>query len=108
MKIPVYLFVDNSGNIRVTKRDKAAYPRELAIQLMLDVPDVFFNRPMPKVDLNIPPEFLVNPDATITAKWIAPDIAEAIGVEVKRVEDGMVAMIEERNRQMEEKLNGGQ
>lgn len=98
MKVLANLFIRNDGSIRITKKDKSAYPTELAVQLVLDVPDVFFKRPMPIVNLSIPDEFLINPDKKVTANWIAPEIAEALKIDVKAVQDGLVAAINESRK----------
>ncbi len=101
MKVKANLFIDNRGGIRVTKQSTGAYANELAVQLLVDVPDVFFNRPMPVVELDIPEEYLINPDANVAARWVAPDIAEALKLEVKTVEDGLVAMLEAEKEKRE-------
>lgn len=93
MKVTANLFINRDGSLRITKKDTSAHATELVVQLVIDVPDIFFKRPMPKVELDIPEEYLVNPDSEIAAKWVAPDIAAALGIEVKTVEDGMIAML---------------
>lgn len=96
MKVYANLFIDSKASVRVTKNSTYAHPNELAVQLVVDVPDVFFKRPMPRVELNIPEEYLVDPGKEIVAKWIAQDISDAIKIEAKTVEDGLVAMIKEQ------------
>lgn len=96
MKVKANLFIDNSGNIRVTKRDTSAYPRELAVQLVLDIPDIFFRRPIPRVDLSIPPEYLIDPDQRVVAHWAGEDVAAALKLDVKTVEDGLLTMLKEK------------
>lgn len=93
MKITANLFINPNGNLRVTKKDASSYPSELAVKLVIDVPDVFFNRPMPIVNLSIPKEYLISPDKEVVAKWIAPEIAEALKIEVKEIEDGLINAI---------------
>lgn len=104
MKVKANLFIDNRGGIRVTKNSTGAYANELAVQLLVEVPDVFFNRPMPIVELDIPQEYLVNPDAEVVARWVAHDISEALKLEVKTVEDGLLTML--KNKEEEVKNNG--
>jgi len=104
MKVTANLFIKNDGSIRVTKKDTGAYPTELAVQLVVDVPDIFFKRPMPIVNLQIPEAFLINPDQKVTAQWIAPEIAEALKVDVKAVEDGLIAAVNAKKEQ-DEKQN---
>lgn len=100
MLVKANLFIDNRGGIRVTKQSTGAYANELAVQLVVDVPDVFFNRPMPRVELSIPEEYLINPGAEVTAKWVAQDVSDALKLEVKTVEDGLLTMI--KNKEKEE------
>jgi hypothetical protein len=102
MKVTANLFINSNGSIRVTKKDTGAYPSELAVQLVVDVPDIFFKRPMPKVELDIPEEYLISPDQEIVAKWVAPEIAEALKLEVKTVEDGMLTMLKEKQNDNQE------
>ncbi len=96
MKVTANLFINKDGNIRVTKRDVSAYPTELAVQLIIDVPDIFFKRPMPRVELDVPESYLINPKADVVARWVAPDIAEALGIDIKTVEDGMLTMLKNK------------
>lgn len=97
MKIKANLFIRPNGTLRVTKQDSRPNFGELGIQLLIDVPDVFFKRPTPVVNLQIPEAFLVNPDEKVIATWVAQDIAEALKLEVKSVEDGLVDLIKEKN-----------
>lgn len=96
MKVTANLFISRDGSLRITKRDTSTYPTELAVQLVIDVPDLFFKRPMPRVELDVPKEYLINPKAEVVARWVAPDIAGALAIEVKTVEDGMLAMLKEQ------------
>lgn len=96
MKIKANLFIDSKGKLRVTKIDNRAYTSELAVQLIIDVPDLFFKRPMPKVELSIPEEYLINPDAEVVAKWVAEDVADALKLEVSTVQDGLLTMLKSK------------
>lgn len=104
MKVKANLFISNNGDLRVTKKYTAANPRELAVQLIIDIPDVFFYRPMPKVELAIPEEYLIDPGTEIVAKWVAPNIAEALKLEVKTVEDGLLTMFKTNSEEVAEKF----
>lgn len=93
MKITANIFISNDGSLRFTKKYTGASARELAVQLVIDVPDVFFNRPMPIVHMSIPEEFLLDPSKEVAVKWIAPNIADALKVEVKTIEDGLLTAL---------------
>lgn len=97
MKVYANLFIHSDGSLRVTKKDTSAHPAELAVQLVIDVPNVFFSRPMPRVELSIPEEYLINPGKEIVAKWISQNIADSLKLEVKTVEDGLLTMIKSEN-----------
>ena len=105
MKVRANLFINSNGGLRVTKKDSSSYPSELAVQLVIDVPDVFFRRPMPIVNLNIPESFLVNPDEKVVANWVAQDIAQALQVDVKTVEDGLMLALKEKVKKASEEIN---
>lgn len=96
MKVKANLFIDRTGKVRVTRRDTSAYVTELAVQVVIDVPAVFFNRPIPKVELSIPEEYLIDPGQEVVAKWVAEDVAGALQLEVKTVEDGLLTMMKEK------------
>ena len=96
MKVKANLFINSNGSLRVTKQNTGAYPSELAVQLVIDVPDVFFSRPMPIVNLSIPESYLVNPDTKFVAQWVARDISDALKVDVKTVEDGLMLALKEK------------
>ena len=40
----------------------------------------------------------IDPGAGVAAQWIAPNIAEALAIEVKTVEDGLLAMLRGKNQ----------
>lgn len=96
MNIPLYLFIDRNKSIRITKKDARPNPTELGMQIILEIPDVFFRRPIPKVNLQLDQQFFLDPSQEVTAKFIAPEVAQAMALEVKAVEDGLVRMIKEQ------------
>lgn len=96
MKVLANIFISKNGSLRITKKDAAAYPSELGVQIVIDVPDIFFTRPVPRVELTVPKEYLVNPDAEVAARWVAQDVADALQLEVKTVEDGLMTMMKDK------------
>lgn len=105
MKVKANLFIDNRGGLRVTKQSTGAYPSELAVQLVIDVPDIFFTRPIPIVELSIPEAYLINPNEEVVANWVAPEIAENLKLDVKVVTDGLVAMLKAKKEEDEATKN---
>lgn len=100
MLIKRNIFITNTGEVRMTKQEKGTNLNELAVELFIDVPDLFFKRPMPIVKLSIPEEYLLNPEAEVIAEWIAPEVAQSLKVGVESVRDGLVEMV---RRQEEER-----
>lgn len=110
MKANCYLIVEMDtdqynrprlGTVRVNKK----YPefigsREIAFQLALDIPDVFFKRLVPTVNIQVPEDMLVNPDPEIVVSLTAGKVAEALKLDVKTVEDGLAKMLQEQNERV--------
>jgi hypothetical protein len=99
MKVPIFLFINQNRQVRMTKKDPAAYPNELGINLILEVPDAFFRRPNPRATVTIPEDILVNPDPKVAVQVIAPQIAESLRLEVKTVEDGLLTLLASKTEQ---------
>ncbi len=99
MKINAYLFVNQRGQLRITKKDSSAYPTELAMHVVIDVPNSFFNRPIPVVNIQVPDFMLVDPDAEAMVKFVAPEVAEALKLEVKTVQDGLVTLLKAKQEE---------
>lgn len=99
MKVKANLFISSNGSLRVTKKDASAYPSELAVQLVIDVPDIFFKRPMPIVDLKIPESYLIDPNQAVVAEWVARDVSAALKVNVQTVTDGLLVALKEKIEQ---------
>lgn len=95
MILSAYLFVNSQGKIRITRKETGTYPDELALHLKLEVPDSFWNRPIPSVDIVVP-EFSLQPEPEMTARIVAPEIANKLKLDVKQVEDGLANMLKEK------------
>lgn len=100
-RITTYLYVTKSGNLRLTKKPIAPSPSELRIQLQLTVPDEFFQRPYPVATIDIPKETVLDMTATTAAKISAPVVAAAIGLRADDVADGLLALIQQKERELE-------
>lgn len=101
MVLSAYLFVNSQGKIRITRKETGTYPDELALHLKIEVPDSFWRRPIPSVNIKIP-DFQLDPSAEATAAIVAPEIAEKLKLDVQAVEDGLVNMLKakEEERQL--------
>lgn len=58
MKLRIYLLIDRHGAVEVRKRLPELHLRQVAIQLLIDIDDKWFNRPVPTVDLTIPDDHI--------------------------------------------------
>lgn len=104
MVLHAYLFVNSQGKIRITRKETGTYPDELALHLKIDVPDSFWRRPIPSVNIQVP-DFQLEPSPEVTAAIVAPEIADKLKLDVKKVEDGLVNMFKEKQEQ-EQNNNG--
>lgn len=103
MIVKANLYITDKGNLRITKQDFYPKPNELSVRLSIDVPDAFFKRPTPKANLSIPKDYLLQTDHEMAVNFIAPEVAEALKLEVSDVQDGLKKLVE---AMIEEKNNG--
>lgn len=97
-----YLGLPRTGTMRVVKNKPGLLLREIAFELAIDIPDVFYKRVVPLVDISLPTDMLVNPDPDIVVSITAGKVAEALRLDVKTVEDGLAAMLKEQTEKQEE------
>lgn len=108
MKITAYLIVGletdyygrpKAGQMRVVKnKPDLINTRELGFQLNLEIPDVYFKRLVPVVDVELPEDMLINPNPKIVVGITAGKVAEAMGLKVEKVRDGLMEMLEEQQK----------
>jgi hypothetical protein len=84
------------GNTRVVKNKPTVFSRELAFELILDIPDLLFKRMVPVVNIDIPDNLFVVPDPEVAVSITAGKVAEALKIDVTKVEDILTQMVEER------------
>lgn len=99
MNIKAYLIISGNKQLRVTKTPPYLHANEIAVLLNLEVPNAVFTRPIPVLDLAIPQDVVMNPDAELVARVIALPVAEALKVEIETVTDGLVEMVKERHNE---------
>lgn len=96
MRLTAYLFVSSVGGVRVTKTAVKPRPNEIGVTLKIEIPNKFYDRPNPSVNIQVPEEYLVNPNAQIVAHMVAPEIATALKLDVEKMEDGLLTMLKEQ------------
>lgn len=75
MKLDKYLIVNSRGGTRVTKNKPALEPDEIAVHLVMQIPDALFWRPTIEARVVIPPDSA--PPTTIDAE-IVEQVGDAI------------------------------
>lgn len=90
MQITSYLFVSKAGNVRVNARGTGVKPNELRLKLRLNIPDLFFTRPEPVIDITFPEGVAMSltPEAAVAVT--AQEVARALGLDVEDVQDGLM------------------
>ena len=98
MKIKAFLIISSGGSLRVVKNRPALNNDEIAVNLNVDVPDIFFKRLIPSVNITLPAEAIIDLDAKTAVNQVAPRVAESLKIDVKTVEDGLLDMIKEQQK----------
>lgn len=88
-----------SASLRVTKGAPDLNSNEIAVKLQINVPDTVFDRPIPTLKLDMPQDLVMNPDAEVVTQITAQTVAEALRLDVRTVEDGLVKMLKKRNKE---------
>lgn len=85
------------GKIKsVTKGKPGLTNRQIAIAINIKVPNAFFERLMPVINIELPAEAVVNPDVKTVIDLSAIEVAENLHLEVTEVSDMLSQMVEEK------------
>jgi hypothetical protein len=96
MNIKAFLVISRGGSLRVVKTRPYLNNSEIAVTLDINVPNVFFERLMPTVQIDLPVEAIANPSTDAIVKITALEIADKLQLDVTDVEDGLRAMLTEK------------
>lgn len=66
MRDSVYLTFDRNGVILMRKRAPAMSSGEFAVRISIEVPDQFFNRVIPHAHIEVPEDFILEPEVEVT------------------------------------------
>ncbi len=89
-----------SGRIKsFTKSKPSLTNNEIAIAINVKVPNAFFERLTPVINIELPSESVANPDVQAVIDLSAIEIADKLNLEVTDVTDGLRQLIE--NKQSE-------
>lgn len=95
MIIEAYLIINNRGGIRAVKQRPALNNDEIALNLNVDVPEVFFERLIPTVNIAIPEGAMIKPDIDTSVQLISQKVGEALKIDSTVVMDGLKEMMRE-------------
>lgn len=95
MTINAFLVISDGGALRVVKSRPYLNNNEIAVALNIDVPDAFFERMIPVVQVDLPEEAVAQPDADVSLSITAGAVAKALKLDVSNVHDGLKDMVEE-------------
>lgn len=71
------------------------------VHVVLDVPDVLFNRPIPTVSIQVPEDLVTNPDPQLVVSLVADEAAKSLGLDFKEVQDGLMDMMKKKLEESE-------
>lgn len=90
-----------SGRIdSFTKAKPALSSNQIAVFIKVSVPNAFFERMTPVVNIELPEEAVVHPDIQTTIKIAAMEVADKLQFDVKQVEDGLRQILEEKAKKL--------
>lgn len=106
MKARCHLIVSSTGSTRSTKNVPALSPDEIAVGIDLDIPDRYFRRPYPVVQINFP-DPPTDPDPAAAIHITARTIADALKLDVTEVTDGLTKMVERQVKEAFRDVDAG-
>lgn len=88
-QINAFLIISKFGSLRVVKSRPFLNNTEIAIQLAIDIPQVFFERLMPVVNIKLHKEAVINTNMETVINITAQTIFDHLNLSVVDVEDGL-------------------
>lgn len=95
MTISAFLIISSSGRLRATKTRPYINNDEIALNLNIDVPDSFFERLIPTVDIKIPDAAVMSPDIDTTVEIFAAALTDKLKIDTDTVIDGFKEVVRE-------------
>jgi hypothetical protein len=80
-------------SVRLLKEKPNLSSDEIAIKVAIDVPNSLFERLIPTVDIKLPPDSVVNPNADVAIQITAEEVADKLSLSVEEVRDGLAEMV---------------
>lgn len=92
-KLSAFLIISSSGVISVRKNKPALNSDEVSFRLNINLPNDFFDRVIPVVEVNVPKEAIYNPDAKLTLDLLSIELAEKLNLQASEIRDGLQEML---------------
>lgn len=89
MKITRQLIVSRTGNVRMNQSGTGLKANEIAVEIRLDIPDGYFRKPHPVVDIKVPVGDEPPPVEVVVATT-SEAVANAMNVRIEDVRDGLM------------------
>ncbi len=96
MTIRAYLIIGRSKTINIRKSRPDLSSDEVAFQIAINLPNDFFERVIPTIDVQVPKEAIYNPEATLVLDLMSSEIANKLRLEVSEVRDGLQEMMRKK------------
>lgn len=91
-----YLIISRSGTVQVRKNPPYLNSDEVSFRLKINLPDDFFKRIIPLIEVDIPKEAIYNPDAELSLDLLSAEVAEKLKLEASEVKDGLTELLKQK------------
>lgn len=99
MNIKAFLIINDGGSIRVTKNRPYLNNNEISVLLNVDVPNRFFERMIPVVDIRLPEEAVIQPEMDVALSITSQEVADKLKLDAQEVFDGLKDMVERKKQE---------
>lgn len=92
-----------SGRIaKITSGQPSLTNSQIAVKVNVNVPNAFFERLTPVINIELPGEAVVNPDVQTVIDLTAIEVADKLKLEVVDVQDWLKQLVEAKTKNNEE------
>lgn len=91
-----YSSVYDGKIIKVTQGKPSINNRQICVAVHIKVPNAFFERLTPVIEIELPSEAVVNPNLETVIKLSALEVADKLELDVTDVEDGLRTLIKQK------------
>ncbi len=99
-----YITIAEGGKMTLRKAIPRQEPDEITVEVVIKLPANTFKRKVPKVTVDMSNIHLIEMSSESAISVIAPEIARMLEVDVKTVQDGLLAFTKEK---IEDHLEAG-